>query len=59
MILEILWCVTSMSLIIDNFYPIDNFMCPILTPGVSRFDPKLWSKNGTSLKVIFLVSKSH
>ena len=33
--------------------------CSIFTPGVSRFYPKLWGKNGPSSKVIFLISEIH
>ena len=36
-----------------------NETCLIITPGVSPFYLKLWGKNGTSLKAIFLLSKSH
>ena len=36
-----------------------NEMCPIFTPGESPFYPTLWGKNGTSLKAILLISKSH
>ena len=43
-----------------TFYPTDNSTgwgqngtCPIFTPGVSCFYPKLWGKNEISLKAIF------
>ena len=47
----------------SHFYPIDNSarwgkngMCPIFTAGVSNFYSKSQDKEGTSLKVIFLIT---
>ena len=51
---------------VSHLYPIDNSIgwrknetCPIVTPGVSCFYPKSQFKNGTCLKAILLISKSH
>ena len=48
------------NFMVSNFYLISNFTgwdkygtCPILTPGISHFYPKLQGKNETSAKTVF------